>query len=417
MKIEKIFYSVAALALCLGLAASCRPGGSTTDHKVFLLGVDALDWEMVDALRSQGLLPNLDRLIKKGVSAQLDTNDEGGSAVYWTTIATGQKRAKHGIMDFVHKDPQSGEINPVTSNQRKTKAFWNILSENDVSVGVTGWYVTWPAEKVNGFMVSSYFTWTDAQPTVRGMVYPDEAKMIYPPSLAGEVKDAVKRAELYYQKNIRKIVPLSSPAQRGPLVIKMEWSIMSDFMFAEVGTSLYRKLKPQVMGLYYGAVDVSGHLFSWKKAKRTKRMIAQRGADVQKNCYLATDELIGRTLALVDEETTVILLSDHGLMRGEHTNNGVFIMSGPDIKQGLRLEKRVGLTDVCPTLLYRIGLPVAEDMDGRVLLDAFFPEYVKAHRVKTVSSYGPRTNSSEKPIKSNFDGKIIERLKTLGYLK
>ncbi len=417
MRIEKLFYSVAALALCLGLAASCRPGGSPNDQKVFLLGVDALDWEMVNTLRSQGLLPNLDRLIQKGVSAQIDTNDEGGSAVYWTSVATGQKRAKHGIMDFIYKDPQNGEINPVTGNQRKTKAFWNILSENDISVGIVGWYVTWPAEKVNGFMVSSYFTWTDAQPTVRGMVYPDEAKMIYPQSLAGDVKEAVTQAELYYNKNIRRIIPVRSQAQRGPLVVKMEWSLMSDFMFAEVGTSLYRKLKPRVMGLYYGAVDVAGHLFSWKRERRTKRMLAQRGADIQKNCYLAADELIGRTLADVDEGTTVILLSDHGLMRGEHTNNGVFIMCGPDIRQGLRLENPVGLTDVCPTLLYRIGLPVAEDMDGRVLLDAFSPEYIRAHRVKTISSYGPRTNFSEKPIKSNFDSKIIERLKTLGYLK
>ena len=59
------------------------------------------------------------------------------SPIIWTTIATGNGMDKHGIIDFL-KDGV-----PVTANLRKTKAIWNILSDNRITVGIVGYYVTW----------------------------------------------------------------------------------------------------------------------------------------------------------------------------------------------------------------------------------------------------------------------------------
>ncbi len=403
-----------ALALLAGVSLSCHPG---TPNKILFLGIDALDWEMIDTLRDQGLLPNIDRLIKTGCSAKIETNEWGaGSALYWTDIATGQFSKKHGINDFVYTDPQTGKMTPNTSNRRKTKAFWNIFSEKGVSVGVVGWYITWPVENVRGFMVSSYFTYKDVQPTIRGMYYAQEPDMIYPRALADETKDYVHKGETQYQQRIRKIIPLEAPTTSQPTVTKAEWAIMSDSIYLEVGRHLYEKMKPEVFAVYLGSIDTVGHMFTHKNRKR-KAKAPGKFADVQKNCYLAMDEMIAPIVSSIDDKTFVFLVSDHGLMRGKHQKNGVFVLSGPGVKRGVRLEKPVALIDICPTMLYLMGLPVAEDMDGRVCLEAMTPEHVAAHRIQTIASYGPRRDSSDKPIETNFDESIIKRLKTLGYLK
>jgi predicted AlkP superfamily phosphohydrolase/phosphomutase len=412
-KPSRFFLSLLA-AVCLVPALSCRKAGP---RPVMILGVDALDWEEVDLLRGQGLLPNIDRLIRTGVSATVETNDITGSAVYWTSIATGQTSAKHGITDFVYKDPQTGEISPVTSNLRRTKAFWNILSERDVPVGVVGWYVSWPAEPVKGFMVSSYFTWTDVQPTVMGTFYPGAPGMVYPESLAKTTPADIDRGLAKYKQDIRKIIPLRSEAQHGPNIIKAEWTIMSDYVYAEVGRRLLEKYHPRVFAVYFAGIDTVGHIFTRKSAQRQMHQVTNKFGDVQKRYYEAMDRMIEPFLAEAGDGTDIFLLADHGLMRGQHTHRGVCVLAGPDFRDGVRLEKKVRLTDVCPTLLYLLGLPVAEDMDGRVYLEAFEPDFVRAHRVETIATYGRRKGATAAPLKSNFDREIIDRLKTLGYLK
>lgn len=140
MKGKRILIFLVGVATLVGLSASCRAGRS---RKILYIGIDGMDWEMVDALRGQDQLPNLDRLIKRGCSAKINTNEwGGGSALYWTDVATGQLSTKHGIEGFVIHDPKTGRMIPNTSNRRRTKAFWNIFSEKKISVGVVGWYIT-----------------------------------------------------------------------------------------------------------------------------------------------------------------------------------------------------------------------------------------------------------------------------------
>ncbi len=59
------------------------------------------------------------------------------SPLIWTSIATGKRREKHGIFDFVVDRIDDRRI-PVTRNLRRVKAFWNILSEQGIPVGIVG---------------------------------------------------------------------------------------------------------------------------------------------------------------------------------------------------------------------------------------------------------------------------------------
>ena len=411
-----LFAVAAALALAAVSLVSCRAGHP---RKVIFIGVDGMDWEMVDSLRARGEMPNLDGLIKRGCSTRIETNEWGrGSAVYWTDVATGQLSARHGIEDFVVHTPGSDKIVPNTSNRRRTKAFWNILSEKDIPVGVVGWYITWPVERVKGFMVSSYLgvRQEGRQPIWKGSFYSDAPEMVYPPSLEAETKAASLDAEKEYQKDIPRIIARRGPKWRRPIVAQAEWAFMTDAIYDKIGVALYRTQKPRFFAVYLSGIDVVGHRFTADRAKKAAKLKLWHG-DVQANYYRAIDDLLKPLLDMADEDTTVVVCSDHGLMRHEHTKNGVFVIAGRGIKAGARLEKPIGLVDICPTLLYLQGLPAAEDMDGRVFLDVLTPDYVRAHRVKTIATYGPRRDASDKPIETNLDEAIIKRLKTLGYLK
>ncbi|MCP4199102.1 MAG: hypothetical protein GY762_18310, partial [Proteobacteria bacterium] len=108
--------------------------------------------------------------------------------------------------------------------------------------------------------------------------------------------------------------------------------------------------------------------------------------DVVKSGCRYHDMMLGRLLQLAGEDTTIILISDHGFHPDhnrpttipkepagpaiEHSPYGIVVMNGPGIKKD-KLLFGASLLDVTPTLLTLFGLPVAEDMDGKVLVHAF----------------------------------------------
>jgi predicted AlkP superfamily pyrophosphatase or phosphodiesterase len=413
MKLKPSLMLLATSALLLAALPACRPGGGP---KLLFIGIDALDWELVDSLRAQGLMPNIDRLIREGSSAVINTDENADSALYWTNIATGQHSKKHGINGFAYKDPETGKMLINTSNRRKVKAFWDIFSEKKITVGVTGWFVTWPVETVNGFMVSSYMAMRGLQPVLKGSFYGGAAGMVYPPALQARAEELSRSGEDFYRRDLLKIAPTSAQMKGRRKIIKGEWAIMSDLILREVGLGLYKKVRPTVLAVYFNGVDVVGHHFTSEKPDDEAALIATFG-DVQKNYYIYVDSMIKPLLETADAKTTIMVVSDHGLRHGKHTDRGVFIMDGPNVKANVRLDSRVSLIDICPTMLYTMGLPVSEDMDGRVAAGAFTDEFLRTHRIRTIHSYGPRRAYSSKAIESNFDDKIIERLKSLGYLK
>lgn len=102
---------------------------------------------------------------------------------------------------------------------------------------------------------------------------------------------------------------------------------------------------------------------------------------------------------------------------GSHRKAGVFIMEGAPVKKGLRLGE-IKMTDVAPTILYLLGMPIAGDMDGSVLTEAFEESYVRQHPVNR-SDHGTDTSGPSHDggyYSDDEEEKIRERLKGLGYI-
>jgi hypothetical protein len=102
---------------------------------------------------------------------------------------------------------------------------------------------------------------------------------------------------------------------------------------------------------------------------------------------------------------------------GMHEIEGLIVLVGRPFRSG---EKLLGATvlDITPTALEALGLPVGEDMDGKVLTDAFTPSFLASHPVTTVSTYETevRLPKRSEGVESMSE-ETKERLRSLGYMQ
>ena len=93
--------------------------------------------------------------------------------------------------------------------------------------------------------------------------------------------------------------------------------------------------------------------------------------------------------------------------------------AGPGIRRGARLSPQT-ILDVAPTLLYSLGLPVPEDLEGRVMVDLFAPEALAGEPVRvegrTAGAEEARETTAGGAMAPEEEAQVLERLKALGYL-
>jgi predicted AlkP superfamily phosphohydrolase/phosphomutase len=131
--------------------------------KVLLIGWDAADWQIIQPMLAEGLMPTLSQFINEGVIGNLATLRPVLSPMLWNSIATGKRPDKHGIFGFIEPRADGTGIQPVSSTSRKTKAIWNILTQSEMTSSIVAWYASHPAEPIRGACVSEFFSrleWT-----------------------------------------------------------------------------------------------------------------------------------------------------------------------------------------------------------------------------------------------------------------
>jgi len=149
--------------------------------KVLLIGWDAADWKVISPLMDAGQMPNMERFVADGVMANIATLHPELSPTLWTSIATGKRPFKHGIYGFTEPSPDGTGIRPINNLSRRTKAVWNILSQEALRCNVIGWWPSHPAEAINGVMVSNRY-----QKAVASIdkPWPMRPGTVHPPKLA-----------------------------------------------------------------------------------------------------------------------------------------------------------------------------------------------------------------------------------------
>jgi tetratricopeptide (TPR) repeat protein len=357
-------------------------------RKVLLIGWDAADWKVINPLLDQGLMPTLDDFINRGVMGNIATLRPILSPMLWNSIATGMRPDKHGIHGFMEPDPQNGGVRPVTSTSRKVKAIWNILTQRGFKSHVIGWFAGHPAEPINGISVSDLYPYAAAPldqpwPMPPGAVHPETKRNVFA-NLRMHPAEVTEAAILPW-------IPLAGKIdQEKDRGLQSFAKILAENCSIHNAATWILQNEPwDYLAVYYNGIDHFCHGFMHYHPPRLEWVPEERHQiyrDVVNGAYRFHDMMLETLLQLAGPDVTVILVSDHGFHsdhlrpRGipkepagpaiQHRPFGIVCMKGENIKQDERIYGAT-LLDITPTILTMFGLPVGEDMDGRVLLQAF----------------------------------------------
>lgn len=94
-----------ATAVAVLVATGCEQGNEPHETKVIVLGFDGMDAGLCREMIDAGLLPNLAKLAEQGSFSPLGTSTPPQSPVAWSNLMTGTDSGRHGVFDFVHRDP------------------------------------------------------------------------------------------------------------------------------------------------------------------------------------------------------------------------------------------------------------------------------------------------------------------------
>jgi hypothetical protein len=141
-------------------AAAAPAPGMPRKPKLLLIGIDAADWELLDPCMQDGGCPNLAKLAASSARGSLESPPPRISPILWTGMLTGRQPEEHGVLDFLEPipgAPKGKDLQPVTSRSRKAEAIWGVLTRHAIPSAVVGFWATWPAEPIEGVMVSDAF--------------------------------------------------------------------------------------------------------------------------------------------------------------------------------------------------------------------------------------------------------------------
>jgi predicted AlkP superfamily phosphohydrolase/phosphomutase/tetratricopeptide (TPR) repeat protein len=402
--------------------------------RVLLIGWDAADWKIIQPLLDGGQMPHLARLIANGVRGNVATIYPVLSPMLWTSIATGKRAYKHGIHGFSEPLPDGSGVRPITLLSRKTKALWNILNQTGHRSVVVGWWPSHPAEPLNGVMVSDYFQ----QPTgMPGAMPPLPPGTVHPAALVNSMAELRVNPMELTGEFLRLFVPdYEKVDQEKDKRLHSLAKIISETMSIHAAaTELLETEEWDFAAIYYSGIDHFGHGFMRYHPPRLSWVTEEDFAMYQHviaNAYRYHDAMLGTLLRCADENTTVILLSDHGFhpdhMRPgyipaepagpavEHRHYGILCMKGPALRAGEQVFG-AGILDICPTILTLFGLPPGKDMDGKVLSTAF----KEAPCVEPIASWDDLpgqagTHSVETQLDPTASAQAFKQLVQLGYV-
>jgi type I phosphodiesterase/nucleotide pyrophosphatase len=400
--------AVAAAAYLSGASAVAAPDFAVvpTGLQVRVLGIDGLDRRMADQMIARGEMPYLQALLAGGAHAVLRAEPEQVPAIVWTTIATGRGPEAHGIhstgarrlpgmrmpMPITGDDPfaralrsatnvlRLGRAQPATSVLRGAKTFWNVASEKGLRVGVVNWWATWPADAVNGYVV-----------TERALFKLEKGGSFEGETAPPEVFDRLR--------------PLAARATSKPRGI-------DEFALA-AARALSGSKPPDVEAIYLPGLDIAT-MQQMGEGGGTDLAGLDARLDAVRAYYRFADGLIGQAVDGMAASDVLVLVGDPGRMaRRSGAAEGLLAVRGAIVRAGDL--GTVTERDIAPTVLHLAGLPRSGELEGRVLEDALSPAFRADHPVRTVTSYGRRV--AGRPAESAFDRDMLEQLRSLGYVQ
>lgn len=253
------------------------------------------------------------------------------SPTAWASFITGLNPGKHGVFDFVRREAGSYQLRVIRANQFSGATLWQWLSQNNRQVGVMNVPMTYPPEKVNGFLIS-------------GLGTPDYVTYTYPPELTTELNEQgyrVNKDESFVPGKedqwLADIYDVSRRRTQAALTLIKEkpWDF---FMMMFRNTD-------EICHFFWHHMDETHPLHDPNAPEKYRHAI--------RDYYQQVDVWVGEIAAAAGPDSNIVIMSDHGagpLYKDVFLNEWLW-------QQGwLKLKEGSGAHKVGVGLLQQLGI-------------------------------------------------------------
>lgn len=262
-------------------------------QKVLVIGLDCADPELIFK-QFYDYLPNIKKLVEGGIWGRMKSCVPPITVPAWSCMMSSQEPGQLGFYGFRNRANYSyDDMSIANSEAIKVPRVWDLLSRRNKKVILVGVPQTYPPKPVNGCMVTSFLT-----PSTK-------SQYTYPNELRDEIEKVVGKYMLdvedfrtenkdYLLKQIYEMTEKRFKLFRYLLKTR-EWDFA---MMVEMG------------------VDRIHHAF-WKfhDSEHPKYQPGSKLESAIKDYYIYIDKEIGKLLEMVDEDTKILIVSDHGVKR------------------------------------------------------------------------------------------------------
>jgi len=409
---------------------------ATPVKRVLLVGWDSADWKIINALLEEGGMDGIRSLMNGGNHGNLATLEPQLSPMLWTSIATGKMAYHHGVEGFTEVDPVSGQIVPVSAASRKCKTLWEMLGEHGKRSHVVSWFATQGEQDLDGKMVSNMFGHLKGTKDMDPANFPPPMPGTYWPEDLAETMNEMRVSPHEIDEDIlHPFLPKGHKIDqsRDRRLNNLREHLAEAYSVHSAATHLMDS-DPEwdFMAVYYRAIDeISHHFMHYHPPQMTG--IPDGDFEIYQHVinatYRAHDMMLQVLLQKAGPDTTVILVSDHGFHSDHlrpkftprvpagitvwHRNQGVLLAKGPGIKPDSQVYGS-RLLDIAPTILHAFGLPVGNDMEGRVLTE-LFQESIPIQTIPTWENPDGSSRSRGSLTREESQA-LLEQFVALGYI-
>jgi len=247
------------------------------DQTVLCIGLDAACFEQISPLIETGDLPTIEALIDRGTSGRLTSTTPPWTPSAWQSVTTGTTPWKHGIYDFY--DYTGSEPHLVSATDLRVPYLWEYFDQAGLGSIVINVPVTHPIHQFSGTLVPGYLAPENGDIVVDGE-----------PTTTAVINDDYR---IYARET----------DSRAGAIAENEALIDSRVTAAEA------------------VADRHDWSFMMVQFQRTDSIFHTMGHDTEavRRVYSAVDDAIDSLLELVDDDTTVLVVSDHGIHQYERT--------------------------------------------------------------------------------------------------
>lgn len=405
-------------------AVQITPAQSNARLSMILLDGASLDFIAPNA--ASGRFPHFGQLLDSGAVMHLATLRPTQPAPIWTAVATGKLPYKTSVYSAGrYVVPGSGqrldllpdfcfaqalvrlgliEEESCQSDAVRASRLWDVLSSYGITAGIIGWPLTYPVDRVNGYLISDEFLNRDPRRVLTSL---DEPPLAFPADVLEEARAA--RITTAIEQAIAFAAQPSPGTQPREGQGAPASALAADGLAAQLARTLSELRPVQFMAVRYPGIDAVGHYYLRYADPRAFGDVSEeerlRHGRVLEQYYTYVDGILGRAIGALGQDDLLLVVSGFGMeplslgkralerivgdaeLSGTHERapDGFLIAYGRQVAKGT--FPRASVLDIAPTVLYFFGLPIARDLDGFARTDIFTRSFTERRPITFIPYY------------------------------